>query len=229
MEADSGAELATEATMTLALKWERFAYADREACERCLDTRTEIRTAFQRLSADMATVGLEVNLDEDIISKDKAAADMCQSNRIWIEGKPLETWLGAQVGESPCKGCCEEMGSDVACRTLIYEGETFEAVPADLIVKAAYAAASEILGRDIKPCDSGSGVCTCSTGGPCPAVEAGGHGCGHEDGETGCSATCSGKEPGCSEACAGKAAQTKKTSCPRSSSCGSTTCPSAGG
>jgi hypothetical protein len=235
MQADSGADVVAEAANTLALKWERFTYGDRDVCQRCMDTGTEIRRAFQRLSADLASVGVDVELDEDVLSGEEAAADMCRSNSIWIAGKPLETWLGAEVGESHCKGCCEAMGSDVLCRTITYEGKTYEAIPADLIVTAAYAAASEMIGRDIKPCDSGSGICTCGTGAPCPAVEAGGHGCAHEAGaagtakDAGCSASCTGKGADCSESCPGKAAQTKKTSCPRASSCGSTTCPAAGG
>jgi hypothetical protein len=235
IEADSGAETVVKAAKTLALKWERFASGQSEACQRCQGTRVEIQKAFQRLQADLAPVGIDVTLDEGMLSKDEAAADMCQSNRIWIEDKPLETWLGGEVGKSRCEGCCEAMGSEVMCRTMIYEGETYEAIPANLIVKAAYAAASRMLGRDIKPCDSGSGICTCGTGAPCPGAEGGGHVCAHQAGaaslgsETECSATCSGEEVGCGASCPGKAAaQPKKATCPRSKSCTSTTCPAGG-
>jgi hypothetical protein len=224
MEADSGAGAVTEAAKTLAVKWERFAYEHKEACERCQGTRDEIQKAFQRLSADLASVGIDVTLDESKLSKDQAAADMCQSNCIWIGGRPLEAWLGAEVGESPCEGCCEAMGSEVMCRTIVYDGRTYEAVPSDLIVTAAYAAASEMLGRDIKPCDSGSGICTCGTGAPCPASQGDGHSCSHAaEGQS------AGDGHECSASCTGKAAtQTKKAGCPRAATCTAGACPAGG-
>jgi len=52
------------------------------------------------------------------------------SNRIYIEGKPLENWLNAETGKSQCCDAC----GDNECRTLIYEGTAYEDVPAGLIV-----------------------------------------------------------------------------------------------
>jgi len=52
------------------------------------------------------------------------------SNRIYIEGKPLENWLNAETGKSQCCDAC----GDNECRTLIYEGRIYEDVPVKLIV-----------------------------------------------------------------------------------------------
>lgn len=64
-----------------------------------------------------------------------------QSNRIWIAGKPLEEWLGANVGSSTCCSVCGE----APCRTMEVEGAVYEAIPEALIVKAGLIAASGLV------------------------------------------------------------------------------------
>jgi hypothetical protein len=70
--------------------------------------------------------------------------DPGSSNRIWIEGKALEEWIGAQVGSSRCCSVCGE--SD--CRTVQVGGLSFEAVPLRLILKAALLAAADMFSQD---------------------------------------------------------------------------------
>jgi hypothetical protein len=69
-------------------------------------------------------------------------ADPSQSNRIWIAGQPIEEWLGARVASSPCCSVC----GDSECRTLEMGNDTFEDIPAELILKAALIAASRLVG-----------------------------------------------------------------------------------
>jgi hypothetical protein len=61
-----------------------------------------------------------------------------ESNRIWIAGKPLEDWLGANVGSSTCCSVCGE----APCRTVEVEGVVFEDIPEAVILKAAPIAAA---------------------------------------------------------------------------------------
>ena len=61
------------------------------------------------------------------------------SNRIWIAGKPIEEWLEGTVGSSRCCSVC----GDSECRTVEVRGTTFEAIPEQLILKAALLAASD--------------------------------------------------------------------------------------
>ena len=77
----------------------------------------------------------------DVLEIDEATfeADPLESNRIWIAGRPLEDWLGGNVGGSRCDSVCG--GSD--CRTVQVEGVRLETIPGRLIVKAALLAASE--------------------------------------------------------------------------------------
>ena len=54
------------------------------------------------------------------------------SNRIWIAEQPLEEWLGASIGSSPCCSVC----GDAACRTLECGNQSYDAIPPQLIIKA---------------------------------------------------------------------------------------------
>ncbi len=77
------------------------------------------------------------------------AENVLESNRIWINDKALEEWLGAEVGKSPC---CEVCG-DAECRTVKVGENIHETIPADLIVKAGLIAASNMIAIESKePC-----------------------------------------------------------------------------
>ena len=67
-------------------------------------------------------------------------------------GKPIEEWLGAGVGESPCCSVC----GDRPCRTVEVGGSTYEAIPEDLIVRAAMLAASDMIDPGSDPAASSS-------------------------------------------------------------------------
>ena len=56
----------------------------------------------------------------------------------------MEEWLGARAGDSPC---CEVCG-DRPCRTMEVDGQTYEAIPEDLIVKAAILAEHDRLAAE---------------------------------------------------------------------------------
>jgi hypothetical protein len=242
---------ATSSSKAIEIAWQRYVDDGGGTCDRCSGTGTEIEQAHGILKESFAPEGIDVVVKQKVLSADAVAADMSQSNRIWIAGRALEDWLGAEVGMSACAGCCGELAcakgtADKAgmasCRTLTHEGTTYEAIPADLIVKAGFMAASEMLGREVKLCCKGVGICTC--GGDESACE------GHS--ATGCegcpnAATCQGHSESCSQpGCTGKGAcqahqgkcdpsrcsaqttQTGKKTCPRSKQCAGTACPAGG-
>jgi hypothetical protein len=68
--------------------------------------------------------------------------DPSRSNRIWVNGRPMEDWLDATVGSSPCCSVC----GDADCRTVEVSGTTFETIPGRLLVRAALIAAADLLG-----------------------------------------------------------------------------------
>lgn len=51
--------------------------------------------------------------------------------------------MNARTGQSQCCDVC----GDEECRTVEIDGETLEAIPAELIVKAGLIAAAEIIGN----------------------------------------------------------------------------------
>ncbi|MBS0512212.1 MAG: DUF2703 domain-containing protein [Proteobacteria bacterium] len=65
-----------------------------------------------------------------------------ESKWIWIAGRSIEDWLDASVGKSTCCSAC----GGAECRTLEVGRETFEAIPEQLILKAALLAAAASLG-----------------------------------------------------------------------------------
>ncbi len=129
----------------LTIRWQRLVNEKGQTCERCGSTEKELQKAFKSLKKSLATLGIKVVLEKKALDPATCAKDVSQSNRIWVGEWPLEEWLNAQVGKSSCATCCAELGSDVECRTIEIEGQTYETVPAELIIKAGLLAASQIL------------------------------------------------------------------------------------
>jgi hypothetical protein len=86
-------------------------------------------------------LGIEPSLEIRELDQRSFKTNPSESNRIWIAGRPMEEWLGARAGSSPC---CSVCGTS-ECRTVEVEGTTFETIPENLILKAALIASSQLL------------------------------------------------------------------------------------
>ncbi len=93
------------------------------------------------LQQALAPLGIAPDLQIQEISAAAFLQDPLQSNQVLIAGQPIEHWLGGQAGRSRC---CNECG-DNDCRTLEVGGQQYEAIPEDLLVRAALVAASRML------------------------------------------------------------------------------------
>lgn len=142
----------------LSILWKRLV-DEGETCPRCGSTQQNLASAVAKLASALRPLGIEPVLETRAIDDATFRATPAESNRIWIGGKPMEEWLGARAGSSPC---CEVCG-DLPCRTMELGGQTFEAIPEDLIVKAGILAASRLVGPDT----SASATSCCSTGCGC--------------------------------------------------------------
>ena len=140
----------------LPILWKRLVN-DGETCDRCGSTQRNVASAVARLEAALQPLGIQPLLETQAIDDATFRADPSESNRIWIAGKPLEEWLGASVGASACCSVC----GDLPCRTVEVDGATFEAIPEDLIVRAAMIAASAMVG----PGSSSAASAACCTSG----------------------------------------------------------------
>lgn len=123
----------------ITITWQRLVDNQEQTCPRCGDTEGELDKAVRFLNKTLAPAGVHFELEKKALPFDEVALDPSQSNRIWINGRPLEEWLKANVGQSPCCGPCR----DLECRTLEVAGTVHETIPADLIIKAALLAVQQ--------------------------------------------------------------------------------------
>ena len=133
---------------TLKIKWQRLV-SDGRTCSRCGSTEGELEKAISTLKQSLIPLGIEVVLEKDELSVSEFKKDPLQSNQIWLNDRPLEDWIGGKVGQSPC---CDVCGPS-ECRTIGVGGEVYEAIPADLIIRAGLLAASRLIGTEVnEPC-----------------------------------------------------------------------------
>ena len=126
----------------LPIVWQRLVNSGGQTCHRCGVTYEALQRAVAKLKDVLAPLGLEPTLETKEIQEESFKADPSASNRIWIAGRPLEEWLSAGVGSSRCCSVCGES----ECRTVEVGGAVFEAIPEDLILRAALIAAAQVLG-----------------------------------------------------------------------------------
>lgn len=121
--------------------WQRLVTKGGTTCPRCRKTGEEVFRAFDRLQRVLEPLGVILvlkilDLDETTFQEQPA-----ESNRIWVAGKPIEEWINGQTGSSLC---CDECGEN-ECRTIDVNGQTYEVIPEDLLVRAGIIAASRML------------------------------------------------------------------------------------
>ena len=126
---------------TLKIRWQRLVDERGQTCDRCGTTETAVVNAVEKLKRCLGELGIDVVLEKEALSPSTFHKNPLESNRIWIAGEPLEKWLSATIGQSKCSSAC----GDSDCRTLTVEGETYEAIPAELIVKAGLLAGAQLL------------------------------------------------------------------------------------
>jgi hypothetical protein len=124
----------------LSIVWKRLV-VDGQTCERCGATSQQLANAFDTLEAALKPLGIQPVLETRSIDEATFKAQPSESNRIWIGGRPMEEWLGADVGMTPCCSVC----GDSQCRTVQFDGRTYETVPQALLVKAGLIAASRLV------------------------------------------------------------------------------------
>jgi hypothetical protein len=152
------------------IRWQRLLNESSQTCPRCGNTEAEVERAVDLLRQAMKPLGVAVLLEKEALSPEAFAAAPLESNRIWVGGAPMESWLAATSGQSQC---CDACGA-ADCRTMTVDGKTYEAIPAELIVKAGLLAAARLLQ------DEPAGGCCGTPSSPTPARGTGlpGSGCG---------------------------------------------------
>ena len=124
----------------LHITWQRLVDDSSTTCPRCADTGENLDAALDILQPVLAQEGIHLLVEKKMILPLVFNQNPLDSNRIFIEGKPLENWLNAETGKSQCCDAC----GDNECRTLIYEGAAYEDVPVKLIMLGILRAAEAI-------------------------------------------------------------------------------------
>lgn len=124
-----------------------------ETCDRCYDTGENITAEVKRLNRSLHQQGIEVEFIETKID----STQITQSNVVLFNGIPLESILNIKVAENYCESCSALLGSEIYCRTIIFEGQEYEDIPAKAIRQAAYIIMG--LKENAKSVSGNSGCC----------------------------------------------------------------------
>lgn len=93
-------------------------------------------------------MGIEIELEKQKISVEEFKQEPLKSNMIYIEDKPIEKWVGGEVGQSECCDVC----GPTDCRTIKVDGKSYERIPSELIVKAGLKATTNLMSSDENSC-----------------------------------------------------------------------------
>ena len=139
----------------LVIEWKHLD-VDGETCDRCYDTGETLAAEVKRLSRALQPQGVEVEYLETKLED----TQIPESNVILFNGIPIEKILEIKVDENYCESCSALLGSETYCRTITYDGNEYEDIPAKAIRQAAY----RVLGlKEAKTAKSGccDGGCSC--------------------------------------------------------------------
>lgn len=144
---------------TLKIEW-RHLEVEGETCNRCYDTGENLTQEVKRLSRTLQPQGIEVELSETKLDD----TQIPQSNTILFNGVPIEDILNIKVSENYCDSCTSLLGTETFCRTVMYEGNEYEEIPAKAIRQAAY----KVLGlEEVKTAPAENSGCGCNCSGCC--------------------------------------------------------------
>lgn len=120
--------------MELTIEWRHYE-KEGATCDRCATTGSSVKEVISKLDTELAGRGITIHFTEMPLAEDR----MAQSNMILINRVPLETVLdNAAADETHCQSCSCMTGSETRCRTIEYEGKSYEEIPGELIRKAIY-------------------------------------------------------------------------------------------
>lgn len=116
----------------LSIEWRHYDKAG-ATCDRCASTGEAVKKVISGLGSELEEKGFAVAFRETLLPEEL----MAQSNMLLFNGVPLEQLLdNAAVNENSCASCSCLTGTETSCRTVEYQGATYEEIPEELILKA---------------------------------------------------------------------------------------------
>lgn len=118
---------------TLKIEWKHLDVQG-ETCNRCYDTGETLVQEIKRLNRALQPKGITVEYTETKLDDDQIP----QSNSILFNGVPIEDILDIKVSNNYCDSCSALVGSETFCRTITFDGNEYEDIPAKAIRQAAF-------------------------------------------------------------------------------------------
>jgi hypothetical protein len=120
----------------LSIEWKHYEN-EGATCLRCSATGKTLAQVVAQLEQELAPQGVTIRFTETKLSE----SEIPSSNMILLNGIPMEQLLaGAETSESLCSSCGCLAGRETFCRTIEFEGKSYEEIPEELIRKAVHRA-----------------------------------------------------------------------------------------
>jgi len=123
----------------LEIEWKHLE-VDGQTCDRCYDTGENLANEIKRLNRTFEPQDIRIELKETVLDRNQVAL----SNALLFNGTPIEDILDIEIAENFCRSCSDLLGNETYCRTVKYEGNEYEDIPAKAIRHAAY----QVLGEN---------------------------------------------------------------------------------
>lgn len=136
---DSGPDM----DRTLVICWQHVVCQNDDPCERCINTPLEIQQAFEDLKSSLAGLGITVTYEEKKITE--------HDEHIYINDRDIIDLIKGEHVTTTCAECLDDQGNPRTCNALKLGEDTYEVIPAELIVKAGLTAASELITAEPQP------------------------------------------------------------------------------
>ena len=140
----------------LTIEWKHFDN-DGKTCERCSDTGANLKKVISELTAALSSQGYSIDYKETKLD----AKDMPESNTVLINGTPIEKLLNASVDLNSCTSCSDLIDSYCNCRTVTFDGSTYESIPEEILKEAILISLNNLKGNTMQIQVIGSGCPTC--------------------------------------------------------------------
>ena len=132
------ASIDANAKPALKIRWKRLVDSTGQTAAIHSATEQGINAAVQTLKASLEPLGVEVVLQKADMTQEQFTEAPLNSNRIWLNGKLLETYL-----PDTKSGQVQDKESKIAFRTVNFGGTAFKDVPAKMIEHAGVIAAAD--------------------------------------------------------------------------------------
>ena len=118
---------------TIMIEWKHLD-VEGETCDRCYDTGENLTNEVKRLNRTFEPQGIHIEIKDTLLDANQVE----QSNSLLFDGRLIEEILDIEIADSYCASCSDLIGEATSCRTVKYEGQEYEDIPAKAIRHAVY-------------------------------------------------------------------------------------------